>query len=76
MKAVTSTVVLMAPRHWGTLLVSSAPFPPRGEVTLKGVPLGAKLWWSGGWGDTGKMLPVPSKQPSSVFVLPWVLPAS
>lgn len=76
MKAVTSTVVLMPHHHWGTLLVSSTPFPPRGEVILKGVPLGAKLWWSGGWGDTGKMLPTPSKQPSSMFLLPRVLPAS
>lgn len=58
------------------LLLSSSPFPPRGEVVPKGIPLGAKLRWSGGWGDTGKMLPTLSMQPPSEFALPWVAAAS
>lgn len=76
-EAVASTVVLMPPPPTGArLLLSSSPFPPRGEVVPKGIPLGAKLRWSGGWGDTGKMLPTLSMQPPSEFALPWVAAAS
>lgn len=45
------------PQWWGLLGFSHSPFPC-GWNTSEGISAGAKLFWTGGWDDAVKILPV------------------